>query len=494
MRKLRHRWGNNCCEVRDADSGVNYQSLKITVDLFFLDETQAPCGASSDNVRRLVRAGGRWVCRESKALGRSGQQWKAKNQLGSGGRQSPANRDEKLDVTAQQKREPRRCDSESFPSLRPGSRSARHLRRFPATLRAYSRLLPRRPPGRLTALPTAQAQAGTRGRGGGPERRRAAPSLRVPGGVSVQPCLAARGGEAGSVGGALCEAAAAESGGGGHSCRRAGISAADGEPRGGGGRPSRLPLPTGSPAGESRTWVAGAGGHGWPERAELPPAAGVGLRLPGSPVPQQPLLHGRQGDRLLRGWGRRGLQPPGAPAEILPGAPGRHHQVPPPRAPAPSSGCPVAPRVLPRPSPPASVGARMEAAEGRAARRGAAPALGGHGPAAVRGPGSCLAASRSRTKSCAGPRASGGPRWVPAGGEAEASCAPRRALWGRLICGSGPLARCWQAVDACGISGLPATRATFGVISRERAAFPAESRLVQIGNSLAVRVTVCWSS
>lgn len=167
MRKLRHRWGNNCCEVRDADSGVNYQSLKITVDLFFLDETQAPCGASSDNVRRLVRAGGRWVCRKSKALGRSGQQWKAKNQLGSGGRQSPANRDEKLDVTAQQKREPRRCDSESFPSLRPGSRSARHLRRFPATLRAYSRLLPRRPPGRLTALPTAQAQAGTRGRGGG---------------------------------------------------------------------------------------------------------------------------------------------------------------------------------------------------------------------------------------------------------------------------------------------------------------------------------------
>lgn len=100
------------------------------------------------------------------------------------------------------------------------------------------------------------------GKGGGPERRRAAPSLRVPGGVSVQPCLAARGGEAGSVGGALCEAAAAESGGGGHSCRRAGISAADGEPRGGGGRQSRLPLPTGSPAGESRTWVAGAGGHG----------------------------------------------------------------------------------------------------------------------------------------------------------------------------------------------------------------------------------------
>lgn len=53
-------------------------------------------------------------------------------------------------------------------------------------------------------------------------------------------------------------------------------------------------------------------------------------------MPQQPLLHGRQRDRLLRGGGRRGLQPPGAPAEILPGAPGRHHQVPlAPRAPGP---------------------------------------------------------------------------------------------------------------------------------------------------------------
>lgn len=157
-------------------------------------------------------------------------------------------------------------------------------------------------------------------------------------------------------------------------------------------------------------------------------------------MPQQPLLHGRQGDRLLRGWGRRGLQPPGAPAEILPGAPGRHHQVPPPRALAPSSGCPwlrASPlaRLLPSPS-------RYGWRRLKDGQRGAAPELGGHGPAAARGPGSCLAASQSRAESCVGARASGGPRWVLAGGEEEASCALRRALWGRLICGSRPLARC----------------------------------------------------
>lgn len=69
----------------------------------------------------------------------------------------------------------------------------------------------RRSRGRLRALPSAQAQSGGQaGKRGGPERCRAAPSLGVPGGVSVQPCLAARGGEEGSVGGALCEAAADE--------------------------------------------------------------------------------------------------------------------------------------------------------------------------------------------------------------------------------------------------------------------------------------------
>lgn len=84
----------------------------------------------------------------------------------------------------------------------------------------------------------------------------------------------------------------------------------------------RLPPP------RARAGAAGwAPRHGGPERPELPPAARVGVRLPGPPVPQQPLLHGGQGDRVLRGGRRRGVQPAGAPAEVLPGPQRRHHQV-----------------------------------------------------------------------------------------------------------------------------------------------------------------------
>lgn len=90
--------------------------------------------------------------------------------------------------------------------------------------------------------------------------------------------------------------------------------------------PCRRCLPPPPPP-RARAGAAGwAPRHGGPERPELPPAARVGVRLPGPPVPQQPLLHGGQGDRVLRGGGRRGVQPAGAPAEVLPGPQRRHYQ------------------------------------------------------------------------------------------------------------------------------------------------------------------------
>lgn len=39
----------------------------------------------------------------------------------------------------------------------------------------------------------------------------------------------------------------------------------------------------------------------------MPAPSGVGLRVQGSPMPQQPVLHGGQRGSLLRGWSRRGL-------------------------------------------------------------------------------------------------------------------------------------------------------------------------------------------
>ena len=59
--------------------------------------------------------------------------------------------------------------------------------------------------------------------------------------------------------------------------------------------------------------------HGGQESPELPPAVRVGVELPGPSVPQQPLLHGGHGDRVLRSGRRRGVQPTRAPAEVLPG-------------------------------------------------------------------------------------------------------------------------------------------------------------------------------
>lgn len=52
------------------------------------------------------------------------------------------------------------------------------------------------------------------------------------------------------------------SGGGGHSCRRPGISAADTEARGGGGRPTRRPLSRGVSGGRE-PYPAGGGGGTW---------------------------------------------------------------------------------------------------------------------------------------------------------------------------------------------------------------------------------------
>lgn len=64
----------------------------------------------------------------------------------------------------------------------------------------------------------------------------------------------------------------------------------------------------------------GAGYHGGSDGSALPAPAGVGVRLPGPPVPQQPVLHGRERGGVLRGWSRRGLQHQGAQPEILPRA------------------------------------------------------------------------------------------------------------------------------------------------------------------------------
>lgn len=67
--------------------------------------------------------------------------------------------------------------------------------------------------------------------------------------------------------------------------------------------------------------------HGGSDSSQLPAPAGVGVRVPGSPVPQQPVLHGRQGGGLLCGWGRGGVQHPRAQPKILLGTQRRHYQV-----------------------------------------------------------------------------------------------------------------------------------------------------------------------
>lgn len=71
----------------------------------------------------------------------------------------------------------------------------------------------------------------------------------------------------------------------------------------------------------------GSAYHGGSDSSQLPAPAGVGVRVPGSPVPQQPVLHGRQGGGLLCSWGRGGLQHPRAQPKILLGTQRRHYQV-----------------------------------------------------------------------------------------------------------------------------------------------------------------------
>lgn len=73
--------------------------------------------------------------------------------------------------------------------------------------------------------------------------------------------------------------------------------------------------------------LVGSAYHGGSDSSQLPAPAGVGVRVPGSPVPQQPVLHRRQGGGLLCGWGRGGLQHPRAQPKILPGTQRRHYQV-----------------------------------------------------------------------------------------------------------------------------------------------------------------------
>lgn len=68
-------------------------------------------------------------------------------------------------------------------------------------------------------------------------------------------------------------------------------------------------------------------GHGWQDCSQLPPETGVGLRIPGTSVPQQPVLHGRQGNSLFRGRGGSCLQCKGAQAKILPRAQRWHNKV-----------------------------------------------------------------------------------------------------------------------------------------------------------------------
>lgn len=74
-------------------------------------------------------------------------------------------------------------------------------------------------------------------------------------------------------------------------------------------------------------WEEGIGYHGGSDGSQMPAPSGVGLRVQGPPVPQQPVLHGGQGGGLLRGRSRRGLQHPRAQPEILPRAQRRYYQV-----------------------------------------------------------------------------------------------------------------------------------------------------------------------
>lgn len=68
-------------------------------------------------------------------------------------------------------------------------------------------------------------------------------------------------------------------------------------------------------------------GHGWQNCSQLPPETGVGVRIPGTSVPQQPVLHRRQGNSLFCRRCGSCVQHPGAQAEILPGAQRWHNQV-----------------------------------------------------------------------------------------------------------------------------------------------------------------------
>lgn len=102
------------------------------------------------------------------------------------------------------------------------------------------------PPSRLTALPSAQAQAG-RWRAGGGCRSGAAPRSRSASrGVSQCSHVWRReaAGRAWSAAPSVRRRRRRTRGGGGHPCRRAGISAADTQPSGGGGRPV-APFPRG---------------------------------------------------------------------------------------------------------------------------------------------------------------------------------------------------------------------------------------------------------
>lgn len=77
---------------------------------------------------------------------------------------------------------------------------------------------------------------------------------------------------------------------------------------------------------EYRVWEDNYG-HGWQNSSELPSTAWMGLRLPGTSVPQQPVLHSGKGNSLFRGWCGSSLQLKGAQAEILLGAQRWHNQV-----------------------------------------------------------------------------------------------------------------------------------------------------------------------
>lgn len=57
-----------------------------------------------------------------------------------------------------------------------------------------------------------------------------------------------------------------------------------------------------------------------PDRPGLPAQTGLGLRVPGPPVQEQPVLHGGEGGGVLCGRSRGGLQHQGAQPEVLPGS------------------------------------------------------------------------------------------------------------------------------------------------------------------------------